>query len=97
MNSDCNEVTGLRFTLPDDLIEGIALAEQEILFELALGLYVDHKATMGQAARLAGMTRPSFLDALGERQIPIHYDTADLESDLQTLKLLELNSTANTN
>ena len=86
----------MRFTLPDELIEGLALTEQEIRFELALGLYVDNKATMGQAARLAGMTRPSFLDALGERRIPIHYDMADLEADLQTLKALESDSTAST-
>jgi predicted HTH domain antitoxin len=78
--------------LPDNLIEGIALTEQEILFELALGLYVDRKATLGQAARLADMSRPGFLDALGERRIPIHYDEADLEADLRTLKAFKLNS-----
>ena len=86
----------MRFTLPDHLIEGIALTEQEVFFELALGLYVDHKATLGQAARLAGMSRPGFLDALGERRIPIHYDEADFEADLRTLKELKLNPMADT-
>jgi predicted HTH domain antitoxin len=79
----------MNLTLPEPLIEGITLTEKDILFQLALGLYVDRKATLGQAARLAGMSRPAFLDALGERQVPIHYDEADLESDLQTLRNLE--------
>lgn len=78
----------MKLTLPDTLIEGITLNEKDILFELALGLYVDRKATLGQAARLAGMSRPAFLDALGERHVPIHYDEADLEADLRTLRTL---------
>ena len=79
----------MNVTLPDHLIMGIELTEREVVFELALGLYIDHKATLGQAARLAGMSRPAFLDALGERRIPIHYDEADLASDLQTLHVLK--------
>jgi predicted HTH domain antitoxin len=86
------KVISLIITLPDNLIKDISLTEREAIFELALGLYVDRKATLGQAARLAGVSRPSFLDALGERQVPIHYDEADLEADLQTLQTLDLNS-----
>ena len=52
---------------------------------------------MGQVAHPAGMIRPGFLDALGEHRIPIYYDAADVESGLQTLKVLESDSRANTN
>lgn len=78
----------MTLSLPEPLLDGILLTEQELLFELALGLYVDRRATLGQAARLAGMSRPAFLDALGARQIPIHYDEADLEADLQVIRQL---------
>ncbi len=75
----------MKLSLPEPLIEGIVLTEKDIIFDLALGLYVDRRATLGQAARLAAMSRPAFLDALGARQIPIHYDEADLEADLQLI------------
>ncbi|MFO1431429.1 MAG: UPF0175 family protein [Candidatus Competibacteraceae bacterium] len=78
----------MNLSLPEPLIEGILLTEKELMFDLALGLYVDRRATLGQAARLAGMSRPAFLDALGARQIPIHYDEADLEADLQVIRQL---------
>ncbi|MFO1432834.1 MAG: UPF0175 family protein [Candidatus Competibacteraceae bacterium] len=75
----------MTLSLPEPLLEGILLTEQELRFELALGLYVDQRATLGQAARLAGMSRPAFLDALGARHLPIHYDEADLDADLQVI------------
>ena len=84
----------MQLTIPDDQIEGIALTEHNTLFVLALGLYVDQQATLGQAARLAGLSRPAFIDALGERQIPIHYDEADLDADLRTLEQFKAPSLA---
>jgi len=86
----------MNLVIPDRLIQGIALTEQDILFELALGLYVDQKASLGQAARLADLSRPAFLDALGERRIPIHYDKADLAADIQTLQSIDKAAAADT-
>lgn len=80
----------MKLNLPEPLITGLVLTEQDLLFELALGLYADRKATLGQAARLAGLSRPAFLDALGQRQLPIHYDEDDLEADIQTVRRLEM-------
>ena len=83
----------MTLSLPEPLIEGIVLTEKDIIFDLALGLYVDRRATLGQAARLAGMSRPAFLDALGARRIPIHYDEADLEADFQLISRLAATAT----
>ena len=79
----------MNISLPDQLMEGIQVNEAELPFELALGLFVDRKATLGQASRLAGVSRPAFIDILGARRIPMHYDEEDLESDLESLRLLE--------
>ena len=78
----------MNITLPDELTAGIQLNERDLPFELALGLYIDRKASLGQAARLAGMSQPEFLDALGKRQIPISYDEDDLAADLRTIAAL---------
>lgn len=79
----------MKLNIPEPLITGIVLTEQDLLFELALGLYVDHKATLGQAARLAGLSRPAFLDVLGQRKISIHYDENDLDTDVEIVRSLE--------
>lgn len=60
--------------IPDDLL--LALREQPGEFAQAARLttaiyYLQKKRlSLGQAARLAGLTRPEFLDALAERGIP---------------------------
>ena len=56
---------------------------------LALGLYIDERATVGQAARVAGLSTPAFLDELGRRKIPVHYGLEDLEADMATVRTLE--------
>ena len=76
-------------TLPDDILKGRRMTEEELKFDLALGLYIDEKATLGQAARIAGMSTPAFLDELGKRKIPIHYGIEDLAADEATLRALE--------
>jgi predicted HTH domain antitoxin len=75
----------MELCLPDHLIRGIDMPEEQWRLDLALGLYVDHRVTLGRGAEIAGISKPAFLDALGECRIPINYDVADLEGDLQTI------------
>ena len=75
--------------LPDELLGGQDISEQEIMLHLALGLFIDHTFTLGRAARIAGMSIPAFLDEIGKRKIPIHYGVQDLEDDLRTVQSLE--------
>ncbi len=75
--------------LPDELLSGRDLSEQDLLLHLAIGLYIDDRVSLGRAARIAGISVPAFLDELGNRRIPIHYRHEDFEADLRTLRSLE--------
>ena len=78
----------MQLIVPDDLLNGREVTQAELLFDLALGLYVDGKLTVGRAAQLAGIAKSAFLDELGKRQIAVRYDSEDLASDLRTLNIL---------
>lgn len=75
----------MEIRLPDELVRGIEMTEQQWLLDLAIGLFVDRRVTLGRGAEIAGISKPAFLDALGRRQIPINYDAGDLGSDLKTI------------
>jgi hypothetical protein len=36
-----------------------------------VGLYVDRRVSLGRGAEIAGISKPEFLDALGERRLSI--------------------------
>jgi predicted HTH domain antitoxin len=61
------------------------ISREEAALHLAVGLYVVEKVTLGQAAGVAGLSQPRFLQELGRRQIPIHYGLDELEEDLATV------------
>ena len=72
--------------IPDEILETTRMTELELLQELAILLYQKEKLSLGQASRLANMNRIQFQHLLASRQIAIHYDINDLESDLETLQ-----------
>jgi predicted HTH domain antitoxin len=73
----------------DAVPHGPPVSESAILTELAIVLYEREKLSVGWAARLAGMDKWAFNDLLADRKIPMHYDAADLERDLETLRKLD--------
>ena len=54
--------------------------------------HFDDKVTLGQAAAIAGISQPGFLQELGKRTIPIHYGAAELEQDIGTVRKLAGNA-----
>lgn len=68
------EAVERRFT-PDDL-----------RLHLALGLFVDRRVTLGQAAMVAGVSQTEFIHELGNRRIPLHYEEADALADAATAR-----------
>jgi predicted HTH domain antitoxin len=74
--------------IPDEVLEAAHMSAAELQQEVAVMLFERGKLTMGQASRLAGMPRLQFQHLLASRQIPVHYDVADLEADLETLRSL---------
>jgi predicted HTH domain antitoxin len=71
--------------IPEDILSSAHVTTAELLQELALLFFQQRKLTLAQASRLAGMGRLQFQHLLASRQIPVHYDVVDFETDLRTL------------
>jgi predicted HTH domain antitoxin len=74
--------------IPDEVLQASRLSEREFKAEVAVMLFEKEKLTLGQANRLAAMDRLEFQHLLASRRIPVHYDVADFEQDLETLREL---------
>jgi predicted HTH domain antitoxin len=74
--------------IPDDVLHAAKMSEAELRQELAVLLFERERLTLAQAARLAGMERLRFQHLLASRGIPLHYDVAEFEADLRTLREL---------
>ena len=75
-------------TIPNEVLEAAHLSEVELRRELAVLLFQQERLTLAQAAALAGIDHLRFQHLLASRDIPIHYDVAEFEADLETLRAL---------
>lgn len=73
--------------LSDEELQSVRLTEKEARLELAVALFAQDRATLAQAARLAGLPFLDFQRELGRRKIPIHYGKEQLEADMRRLGL----------
>ena len=62
--------------------------EERLRIELALRLYEKGIASLGQARRIAGLSKWDFLELLAREGIPIHYGEEELREDLEVAKRL---------
>ncbi len=76
----------MSLVIPDEIIHATRMSEQEVAQALAAALFQREKLTLGQAAGLAGVTQIEFQHLLASQGIPIHYDVADFQQDLATLR-----------
>lgn len=74
--------------ISDEILQTTHMSEAELKQEIAVLLFQKEKLTLGQASRLAEMSQLHFQHLLASRQIPLHYDVADFEADLNTLQEL---------
>ena len=74
--------------IPREVIHATRMTPEELRRELAIHLFQQGKLSFGKAREMAGMTVWAFQQLLGSREIPVHYDVADYEEDLATLKEL---------
>jgi len=74
--------------IPEEILQATRMSEEEFRQEIAILFFQKEKLTLGQAARLAGMSQLQFQHLLASRRIPLHYDVAEFEEDLETLKEL---------
>jgi predicted HTH domain antitoxin len=80
--------TSVSLTIPDALLQSARMSEAELRQEIAVLLFERDKLTLAQASRFAHLSRLQFQHVLASRQIPVHYDVAEFEEDLQTLHRL---------
>ena len=72
-----------------EALRGSDLTEDQARLDLALGLFIDRRVTLGRGANIARLPQDKFIKELGIRSIPVHYDLDDLQHDLRTLDSLE--------
>lgn len=72
--------------IPDEILHTAHISGAELTQEIAILLYQKERLTLGQASRMAHLPRLQFQLVLASREIPVHYDVADFDADLQTLK-----------
>jgi predicted HTH domain antitoxin len=73
-------------SLPDDLLDSARMTETELRQEMAVHLYAQGRLSIGKARELAAMSLWQFRQLLASRQIPVHYDEADLADEVATLR-----------
>ncbi len=74
--------------IPDEILQATHMSAIELKQEIAVLLFQKEKLTLGQASRFAGISQLQFQHLLASRQIPVHYDVAEFEEDLKTLREL---------
>ncbi len=72
--------------IPDDVLDSARLSLVELKVELAIALYAQGRLSVGKARELAGMALWEFRQLLASRRIPPHYEAAELDEDLGTLR-----------
>ncbi|MGI0014920.1 MAG: UPF0175 family protein [Nitrososphaera sp.] len=72
--------------IADEILHITRMTADELMQEVAILLYQKEKLTLGQASRMAKMSQLQFQFLLASRQIPIHYDVAEFDADLKTLR-----------
>jgi len=71
-----------------EILDSARLTPSELMVEMAVHLYTQGRLPIGKARELAGMTLWEFRQLLASRRIPPHYDEADLDEDIATLREL---------
>lgn len=76
----------MQITLPEHF--EATLSPSSAAFHLAMGLFVSEKATLGQAAEVAGLNQLDFMRELAKRQIPLYYGVEEIAEDLKTIEAM---------
>jgi len=74
--------------VPEGLCVPPSELEERLRVELALRLYEKGIASLGQALRIAGLSKWDFLELLAKEGIPLHYGEEELREDLEVARRL---------
>ena len=79
----------MTFTIPDEVLGPALSTPEKLRLELAVGLFAADKASLGRAARIAGLTHLEMQLELRRREIPLHYGMEDWKADLETIRNMD--------
>ena len=74
--------------IPQDVLDAAQMNTHDLRRELALTLYAQNRLSLGKARELAGLSLWEFRQWLGLLRIDAHYDSDDLQDDIETLRTL---------
>jgi predicted HTH domain antitoxin len=72
--------------IDDDLLHAARISEPELKLEIAALLYRRERLTLGQAARLAGLSQSRMRLTLAAQGIAPQYGVADFAEDLKVVR-----------
>lgn len=72
--------------ISDEVLQAAKMTEGDLRREIAVLLFQQERITLGKASTLVGMNQIEFQRLLSDRDICIHYDVADYEADIQSLR-----------
>jgi len=75
--------------LPSDIRIPPGELEKRVRAELAVRLYQKRIVSLGQARRIAGLSKWEFLDLLAREKVPLHYTEEDLREDMEAIRELK--------
>ncbi|MBU0703541.1 MAG: UPF0175 family protein [Chloroflexi bacterium] len=78
--------TTVALEVPQDILDSARLTISDLKVEMAAYLYAQGRLSIGKARELANMTLWEFRQLLALRRISPHYDVADLDADIATLR-----------
>jgi len=75
----------MTIVISNEVLQKVEMSEEQLLQEIAVMLFQQERFTLAQASRFAQMNQLEFQKLLASRQIPLHYDIAELREDFKSL------------
>jgi len=75
----------MAIVISNEVLQNVEMSEEQLLQEIAIMLFQQERFTLAQASRFAQMNQLEFQKLLASRQIPLHYDIAELREDFKSL------------
>ncbi len=72
--------------VPQSVLDSARLTISDLKVEIAVYLYAQGRLSIGKARELASMSLWEFRQLLASRRISPHYEVADLNEDVATLR-----------
>ena len=79
----------INIEVPREIAAAAHMTAEDLRVELAIHLFEQNKISFGKASELARINEWDFMQLLGTRGIPMHYDIEEYEHDKAALRELK--------